>query len=39
MMGMAEPKANPGLDPGLMRPKRSRKVAVDEDEPDLIAAK
>jgi len=37
---------NPGRDPGPVvvdvkpkRPKRSRRVEVDEDEPDLIAAK
>lgn len=37
---------NPGLRSGAkvvetkpLRPKRTRKVAVDEDEPDLIAAK
>ena len=46
---LAEPKASPGLDPGVAsvkptvveiapkRVKRARKVAVDE--PDLIAAK
>jgi len=46
---LAEPKASPGLDPGdasvkpvvvevaPKRPKRARKVAVDE--PDLIGAK
>lgn len=44
MTGVAEPKANPGLDPGLVvvmetpkRVKRSRKFEADE--PDLIAAK
>jgi hypothetical protein len=48
---LAEPKASPGLDPGVAsvkpkvvetkpkRPKKARKVAVDEDETDLIAAK
>ena len=48
---LAEPKASPGLDPGVAsvkptvveiapkRPARSRRVSVDEDEPDLIAAK
>ena len=48
---LAEPKASPGLDPGVAsvkpvvaevqpkRPKRARKVAVDEDELGLMAAK
>jgi hypothetical protein len=48
---LAEPKASPGLDPGVAsvkpkivemkpkRPQRSRKVTADEDEPDLIEAK
>ena len=48
---LAEPKASPGLDPGVAsvkpkvvevapkRVKRARKATVDEDEPDLIAAK
>lgn len=44
--GAREASGTPDYDPGPKvvevapkRPKRSRKVAVDEDEPDLIAAK